>query len=185
MTDGVVDRAALVADLERARADFLHLLGIATDDDFCKPTSGTRWTNEQLLFHMVFGYMVVQRLLLLVRVFGRLPQAFSRRFAWMLNGAARPFHEINYHGSCMAARVYNRERMAAKLVRVIDSLERSLRSLNDTELRRGMHCPTDWDPYFRDYMTLEDIYRYPGLHYDHHRRQLTLLRLHDEGQGKR
>ena len=37
--------------------------------------------NEQLLFHMVFGYMVVQRLLVLVRVFSRLPDAVSRVFA--------------------------------------------------------------------------------------------------------
>ena len=34
---------------------------------------GTRWTSEQLLFHMVFGYMIVQRLLILVKVFSRLP----------------------------------------------------------------------------------------------------------------
>ncbi|WP_440446560.1 hypothetical protein [Nocardia amamiensis] len=27
---------------------------------------------------------------------------------------------------------------------------------------------------FADYMTLADIYAYPGRHYDHHRRQLTL-----------
>ena len=41
-------------------------------DAWAKPTGGTRWTNEQLLFHMVFGYMIVQRLLILVRVFSRL-----------------------------------------------------------------------------------------------------------------
>lgn len=29
-------------------------------------------------------------------------------------------------------------------------------------------------PYFRDYMTLLEVYHYPTQHYDHHRRQLTL-----------
>ena len=55
MSDPIVDRAALTNELERARVDFHRLLAMATDDDWGKPTSGTRWTNEQLLFHMVFG----------------------------------------------------------------------------------------------------------------------------------
>ena len=40
-----------------------------------------------------------------------------------------------------------------------------------------MYYLTRWDPYFREYMTLADVYRYPGQHYDHHRRQLTLTKL--------
>jgi hypothetical protein len=120
MSDPIVDRAALTNELERARADFHRLLAMATDDDWGKPTSGTRWTNEQLLFHMVFGYMVVQRLLVLVRAFGHLPQSFSRRFARVLDWATRPFHFVNYLGSCLAARVYNRTRMEAKMDHVMD-----------------------------------------------------------------
>jgi hypothetical protein len=177
MTDNIVDRTALTNELEQARADFHQLLASATDDDWAKPTSGTRWTNEQLLFHMVFGYMVVQRLLILVSVFGHLPTPLSRGFARILNASTRPFHVINYHGSCLAARVYNRNRMAAEFDRVIDALERSVIAKSDSAFGRGMYCPTRWDPYFRDYMTLADIYRYPGQHYDHHRRQLTLARL--------
>ncbi len=174
MTEFVVDRAALTNELERARIDFHQLLAGAKGDDWAKPTSGTRWTNEQLLFHMVFGYMVVQRLLLLVAVFGHLPRSFGRAFARMLNAATRPFHVINFHGTRLAARVYNRDRMAAKFDRVIDVLERSVIAKSDSAFGRGMYIPTRWDPYFDDYMTLADIYRYPGQHYDHHRRQLTL-----------
>jgi hypothetical protein len=120
MSDPIVDRAALTNELERARADFHRLLAMATGDDWGKPTSGTRWTNEQLLFHMVFGYMVVQRLLVLVRAFGHLPQSFSRRFARVLDWATRPFHFVNYLGSCLAARVYDRTRMEAKMDHVMD-----------------------------------------------------------------
>ena len=58
-----MDRDAIAADLERARVTFHQLLAAAGPDDWDAPTRGTRWTNEQLLFHMVFGYMVVQRLL--------------------------------------------------------------------------------------------------------------------------
>lgn len=68
-----MDRDAIPADLERARVAFHRLLAAAGPDDWGRPTRGTRWTNEQLLFHMVFGYMVVQLLLVLVRVMSRLP----------------------------------------------------------------------------------------------------------------
>jgi hypothetical protein len=67
--------------------------------------------------------------------------------------------------------------MGDKLDRVIDALERSIAREDDATLSPGMHFPTPWDPYFRDYMTLGDVYHYPGQHYDHHRRQLTLAKL--------
>lgn len=37
-----------------------------------------------------------------------------------------------------------------------------------------MHFPVGWDPYFRDFMTLLEVYQYPTQHYMHHRKQLTL-----------
>lgn len=182
MSEPMIDRVALAADLERARADFQLLLSSAATLDWKKPTSGTRWTNEQLLFHMVFGYMVVRRLLFLVRVFGRLPDGASRSFARLLDAATRPFHAINYYGSCAAALVFNRRRMGKKMDRVIEKLERSLARQSVRAFRRGMHYPRRWDPYFRDYMTLADVYDYPGRHYDHHRRQLTLSALDEPRQ---
>ena len=123
---------------------------------------------------MVFGYMVVQRLLVLRKVFSRLPDPVSRVYANILDAATKPFHIINYYGSCAAALVYNRHRMGAKLDRVIASLQRKLARENDADFARGMHYPTHWDPFFKDYMTLEDVYRYPGRHFDFHARQLTL-----------
>jgi DinB family protein len=174
---GRVNRDDIAADLERARIEFHRLLAAAEPDDWGRPTFGTRWTNEQLLFHMVFGYMVVRRLLVLVRIFSRLPEPFSCAFANLLDAATTPFHLINYYGSCAAALVYNRRRMRAKLDRVISSLQRKLVRENDADFTRGMHYPTRWDPFFEDYMTLADVYHFPTQHYDFHRRQLTL------GQG--
>ena len=172
--DNTIDRTEIAADLERTRVDLHRLLAEAEPlNARIKPTRGTRWTNEQLLFHMVFGYMVVQRLLILVKVFSRLPDSFSRVFVRVLNAATRPFDRINYFGSCAAAMVYNRHRMGAKMDRVIASLQRKLARESDDALGRGMQFPTRWDPYFKDYMTLEDVYRYPGRHFDFHARQLT------------
>ena len=49
---------------------------------------------------MLFGYLIVRTLLGLVRMFGRLPDSYSRVFAACLNSGTRPFHVVNYLGSC-------------------------------------------------------------------------------------
>jgi hypothetical protein len=98
--DSAIDRVEIATDLEPARIEFHRLLAEAEREDaWTKPTLGTRWTNEQLLFHMVFGYMIVQRLLILVKAFSRPPDQVSRGFAHVLNAATRPFDVINYYGS--------------------------------------------------------------------------------------
>jgi hypothetical protein len=172
---GTIDREAIIADMESARVEFHQLLANARwYDAWDQPTSGTRWTNEQQLYHMVFGYMVVQRLTILVKMFDRLPDQVSRAFSRALNAATRPFDAINYYGSCAGALVYNRGRMGTKMDRVIASLKRKLAHETDDALRRGMHFPTRWDPFFEDYMTLQDVYRYPGQHFDFHKQQLTI-----------
>jgi hypothetical protein len=58
--------------------------------------------------------------------------------------------------------------------RVIAALQRRLVRESDDAPHRGMHFPTRWDPLFKEYMTLADVYRYPGQHFDFHARQLTL-----------
>ena len=65
----------ICAELDRARADFRDLLDTATVAELRQPSDGTKWTNEQLLFHMLFGYLLVRNLRLLVLAFARLPVA--------------------------------------------------------------------------------------------------------------
>lgn len=98
-----VDRREIAGEFERVRAEFHRLVGGASSECFDRPSAGTRWTNEQLLFHMVFGYMVVRRLLILVRILGRLPNGVSCRFAAAQNASTRLFDEVNYRGTCQAA----------------------------------------------------------------------------------
>src|SRR5215210_5622314 len=100
-----MDRVEIVAEMREAAADFRVLLDTATTGELRDGSDGTRWTNEQLLFHMLFGYLVVRRLLPLVRILGRLPDPVSRTFAAALNGATRPFHLVNSVGSLGGARV--------------------------------------------------------------------------------
>jgi hypothetical protein len=109
-----------------------------------------------------------------VRIFGRLPAPVSKAFAALLNVASRPFDVVNYWGSVGGARIINHRRMAALLDRIIASLQRRLVRERDADLERGMHYPIRWDPFFKPFMTLADIYRFPTQHFQFHRDQLTI-----------
>lgn len=124
--------------------------------------SATAWTSTSWP-HMLFGYLIVRALLVLARIFGRPP-----------GGPSAAFDLVNYAGSCLGARVIPASRTGDRFDRVIAELERHLEREPDSPLRRGMHYPTSWDPFFTSYMTQYDLYRYPTQHFDFHRRQLTL-----------
>ena len=171
-----MDRDQICAELDRVRADYRELLDTATVAELRAPTDGTRWNNEQLLFHMLFGFLLVRNLRLLVWCFSHLPDAASRRFAALLNAGTGPFHVVNYWGSLFGARVLGYARMTRLMDAVATHLQRCVRTRSEQSLARGMHFPVGWDPYFTDYMTLLEIYHYPTQHYEHHRRQLTLAR---------
>ncbi|MFG2026322.1 DinB family protein [Streptomyces sp. NPDC048825] len=171
---GQLDRQAVHAELERVPADFHRLLAEASAADLRRPTDGTGWTNEQMLFHMLFGYMLIRVLLRLLGGFAKLPRSVGGTFARLLDAAARPFHVINYVSSVLGSLYYNHRRMGAKMDRTVAALHRRLDRESTASLRRGMHYPPRWDPFFHDWMTRADLYRYPTQHYDFHRAQLTL-----------
>lgn len=174
----LMDRKAVHDELERPRSNFHELHDLATDTDVRRRSNGTRWTNQQLLFHMLLGYLIMRALMNLVRLFGRLPASVSRTYAAMLNAATTPFDVVNYLGSWAGGSALGRRGQMALCDRVVAALHRRLDSETDADLARGMHYPTRWDPFFKDYMTLADLYRFPTQHFDFHRRQLAL---HEEG----
>lgn len=169
-----VDRAAITGRLNGCRDDLHALLAAAAPTQLRAPSDGTRWTNEQLLFHMVFGFLIVRRLLPLVRAMSRLPNWVGRNFARLLDAVRIPFHWVNYAGPRAGALVFNHTRMGHLCDRTIDHLVATLEREPEERLRRGMPFPTSWDPYFEPHMTLAAVYAYPALHYAHHRQQLTL-----------
>lgn len=165
---------AIVESLERARRELHDLVAAAGPTQVRRRSNGTRWTNGQLLFHMVFGFMIVRRLLPLVRLMGRLPDAVSRVFASILGSTTPGFHVVNYLGSCGGALVFRGARLERLMDRTVDALLRRLDRESAGSMLRTMHFPTSWDPYFRDVMSVQDVYLYGAQHFDHHRRQLTL-----------
>src|SRR5690348_7423664 len=106
-----MDTYDIQAEMDRVCADFRELVDTATVAELRSPTDGTKWTNEQLLFHMAFGYLLVRRLLVLMHGLSHLPDPASRRFASTLNAGTRPFHVINYLGSLGGMRVLGYRRV--------------------------------------------------------------------------
>jgi DinB superfamily len=168
------DRAALHAELERARSEFRALVDGASPAELRRLSDGTRWTNRELLFHMLFGYLVTRNLRLLVKLVSRLPLRAQCGFAAALDAATRPFDWVNFWGSRAGGRVVSPAAMAGWLDRVVAAMHRHLDRESDAALARAMAFPPRWDPYFAPRMTLADVYHYPTLHFDHHARQLTL-----------
>ncbi|RAG87044.1 DinB family protein [Streptacidiphilus pinicola] len=168
------DPEVVHAELERVRADFHDLLGAADAEALARRTDGTRWTNEELLFHMLFGYLIVRSLLPLVRLFSRLPARVGRSYSRLLDVATWPFDQANYFGSVAGSRVFDHRRMAAKMDRTVAALHRSLDRETEQSLNAAMHFPARWDPFFRATMTVGEVYRYATQHYDFHHNQLTL-----------
>jgi hypothetical protein len=167
------DRQAIRAEFEGAQATFHALLESASEDELARPSNGTRWTNRQLLFHMLFGYMVVRNLLPLIKIINRLPDS-GRVFAAGLDAGTTPFNIINYWGSRAASSVYSTHRMGRKFDAVIAALKRRLAAEPEAHMERSMAFPTRWDPFFKSTMTLAEVYHYPTQHFDFHKRQLTL-----------
>jgi hypothetical protein len=160
-------------ELERVRQTFASHVAEMSPQDLRQRTNGTAWTNRELLFHMLFGYLVVRTLLWMVKAFSLLPRWSTKPFAGLLDFIASPFHWVNYVGSVIGGKVYGPRRMQRRLERVTGQLERDLSKQSEKNLTRGMYYPTKWDPYFKHYMTLSDIYHYPTQHFDHHDRQLS------------
>jgi DinB superfamily len=167
------------AELERVTADFRRLLDSATRAELGMPTNGTKWTNKQLLFHMLFAFILVRALMPLVKAFGRLPPTVSRTFAAILNAGTRPFHVINYLSALPGGTVVSTRAMGKLMDSTIEHLRGRLGRESEDTLGLAMHFPIGWDPYFKDTMTVADVYHYPTQHYDHHRRQLTTRRALD------
>lgn len=153
---------------------FRALLDGATEEELRCRSDGTRWTNRQLLFHMLLGFLIMRALLTLARIVARLPGWVGRAWARLLNAGTKPFDVVNFAGSWLGGSLMPRKAMVVLADRTIAALHRSLDREDERSLARGMPYPTRWDPCFREFMTLADLYRFPVRHFDFHRDQLSL-----------
>lgn len=174
MTEAATPRSAIHAELDRARTEFRQLVATTGPVELARGSNGTRWTNQQMLFHMLFGYLITRNLRVIVKLVSRLPTPVQLGFAGLLNAGARPFDVINYWGSRAGSLVVPATRLPGWLDAVTSSLDRHLDAETDAALARSMAFPARWDPFFAPRMTLLDVYHYATQHFDWHRQQLTI-----------
>jgi hypothetical protein len=89
-------RDEIHSERERARTEFHGLIENSTPADLARSSNETRWTNRELLFHMLFGYLITWNLRYLVKVISRAPRRLHSAFADALDSATRSFHVIYY-----------------------------------------------------------------------------------------
>lgn len=171
-----LNRDQIHKELLDTPADFRRLIdaAVANPAQLGQRTNGTRWTNREMLFHLLFGYLVVVALLPLASLITRLPRWVGRGFSAMLDFTTPLFHVVNYAGSVGGGNVLSLPAMARMFDRSCALLARRLDRATDATLARWMPYPKRWDPFFTDHMSMLDLYHYPLQHYGWHYRQLTL-----------
>jgi hypothetical protein len=75
---------AVREDLAWVAADFASLLGSAQVNELDAASVGTRWTNRQLLFHMLLGQRITRMVIVVMGGFSRLLPGASKGFSRVL-----------------------------------------------------------------------------------------------------
>jgi hypothetical protein len=160
-------------ELEATRKGFHALLSSLSENDLGRKSLNPGWTNGEILAHMVFGFIILNALLPMARVWGRLPKWTSKSFAWLLNAFTTPFNWINALGARGQARVFTFDRIGKLFDRTHHALMKQIEWIKDVEWERGMYYPTRWDSNFNEFMTIRDLFVYPITHFNFHMNQIS------------
>jgi hypothetical protein len=164
----------LRSELESSRIAFHTLLNSLSDADLKKKSNNAAWTNKHIVIHMAMGFFILPSLILIALLLGRLPKPCSKIFALLLNVSTIPFNWINALGPYVGGTVFTRKSLSNTFDWFYARIVQILYFIPEKDLKRGMYYPTQWDPFtFKDYMTLEDIFRIPTLHFTFHLKQLS------------
>ncbi len=161
------------SDLAAARSDFHDLLKALSVQDLRKKSLNPGWTNGEILAHVTFGFIILNALLPMARLWGRLPKSSSKPFAGLLNAFTGPFNWINAMGARLQGRVFTYPLLGKLFDSTYNSLLKKVDSLKEDEWERGMYYPTKWDSNFSDFMTLEKLFQYPITHLKFHLNQIA------------
>ena len=172
-TDSQTTKDTIRGELATARSEFHALLDSLAAEDLHKKSLNPGWTNGEILAHITFGFIILNALLPMARLWGRLPQGSSKPFAWLLNISTGAFNRINALGARLQGRVFTYPRLGKLYDSTYFSLLKQVDSLKDDEWERGMYYPTKWDANFSDFMTLEKLFRYPIFHFNFHLNQIA------------
>ncbi len=164
---------SICSELESTHSSFHVVLDSLSEEDCHKQSLNPGWTNGEILAHMLFGFIILNVLLPMARIWGRLPTGSSKPFAGLLNAFTRPFNWVNALGARMQGKVFTYKRIGKLYDSVYASLLKKAASIKDDEWERGMYYPTRWDANFSEFMTLEKLFHYPVIHFNFHLDQIA------------
>jgi hypothetical protein len=164
---------AIRCELESTRTIFHALLDSLSENDLQKKSRNPGWTNGEILAHMTFGFIILNALLPMARLWGHFPKLASKTFARSLNALTGPFNRINALGARLQARLFTYRRIGKLYDRTHFSLLKQIDSIKDDEWGLGMYYPTRWDSNFSEFMTIEKLFHYPVIHFNFHRGQIA------------
>ena len=156
-----------------ARVEFHRLLESLSEQDLQKQSLNPGWTNGEILAHITFGFLIINVLLPMARLWGRLPRGSSKWFARLLNALTGPFNWVNALGARGQGKVFTHRRIGKIYDRVHVSLLKKIESIREEEWEHGMYYPTRWDSNFDEFMTLEKLFHYPVTHFKFHLTQIS------------
>ncbi len=161
------------AELDATRTTFHALLASLSENDLHRPSHNSGWANGEILVHMLFGFVILNALLPMARLWGRLPPWSSRPLAWLLNAFAGLFNWLNALGARLQARIFTCQALGKLFDRAYGLLIRQIDSIQSGEWDHGMYYPTHWDSNFSDFMTIEKLLHYMVDHFNFHLRQIA------------
>jgi hypothetical protein len=165
------------ADIEWIARDYLAILQTARIDELDLPSHGTKWTNRQLLFHMLLGQRITRMVIVIMAAFSRLPAGASRAWAKGMTAATPLYDRLNFAGGVVGGRLFTEARMERQMQAVTAKILHYYDHASPDQMARGMSIPPSWDPYFSTWMDRAQLMKWAPMHYQHHRRQLTLTTL--------
>lgn len=162
------------SSLNQAHDEFHALVSSIPEDAWQKKSLNSGWTNGEILAHITFGFILMNILLPMAKVWGKLPRRTSKLFASFLNFITKPFNWINALGTRGQAKVFTQKRVTKIFDKAYEMLLSKLDKIQDTEWQTGMYYPTKWDANFSDFMTLEKLFYYPIVHFRFHKGQIAV-----------
>ncbi len=176
-SDGIIEKMnikdSIQTELDATQRTFHTLLDSLTEEDMHRQSLNPGWTNGEIMAHMTFGFLILNVLMPMARLWGRLPKGSSKPFAWLLNALTGPFNWINALGARGQGKVFTYKRIGKIYDRVYVSLLKQVNSIRADEWQRGMYYPIKWDSNFDEFMTLEKLFHYPIIHFNFHMGQIA------------
>jgi hypothetical protein len=145
-----------------------------SERDWTQPSWNAGWTNGQIVFHVLLGFVLVAPLARLLVLFDHLPDRCSRVLAGALNLSTPLFNRVNAIGPRGGASLLGRAGIIRQFDKVHADILVRIDRARPSDWAATMNYPTRWDPRFHERMDMFALMRYPIGHLRHHRQQLRM-----------